>query len=318
MADRQRLTGAAVLGVGAIALAILGMTGWLPLPGRSTEAVVVFESPTNGLDIGSPVNFRGVPVGAVERITVRVDPVDHHTYMPVYILFDPEHAPGRGDLPALSTLLANGLRAEMVLHSLVTGQTELDLDLDPKVPQRMHPNLTENMPEIPMGQTALQQMEASLVSTSIQQLHNDLLTTLASVRTLAADMDRDMPGVIASVRATSEHAGTAANQIRAAITDVADHASVTINRLNLLVTTNNREFVARRAELQALISNTHHTMAQARETMAVLRALTDPQSRDRLNLDATMRDVMEAGYGLRGFATEVESNPQLLLMGHNQ
>ncbi|BAK83768.1 MlaD family protein [Komagataeibacter medellinensis] len=318
MADRQRLIGAAVLGAGAIALAILGMTGWLPIPGRSTEAVVVFESPTNGLDIGSPVNFRGVPVGAVERITVRVDPVDHHTYMPVYILFDPAHAPGRGDLPALSTLLTNGLRAEMVLHSLVTGQTELDLDLDPKVPQRLHPNLTGNMPEIPMGQTALQQMEATLVSTSIQQLHNDLLTALASVRTLAADIDRDMPGMIASVRATSEHAGTAASQIRAAITDVTDHASVTINRLNLLITTNNREFVARRAELQALISNTHHTMAQARETLAVLRALTDPQSRDRLNLNATMRDVMEAGYGLRGFATEVESNPQLLLMGHNQ
>ncbi|MDT8873149.1 hypothetical protein RAA17_23825 [Komagataeibacter rhaeticus] len=54
MADRQTLIGAAVLGVGAIALAVLGMTGWLPIPGRSTEAVVVFESPTNGLDIGSP------------------------------------------------------------------------------------------------------------------------------------------------------------------------------------------------------------------------------------------------------------------------
>ncbi|MCE2564955.1 MlaD family protein [Komagataeibacter sp. FNDCF1] len=317
MADRQTLIGAAVLGVGAIALAVLGVTGWLPIPGRSTEAVVVFESPTNGLDIGSPVNFRGVPVGAVERITVRVDPVDHHTYMPVYILFDPAHAPGRGDLPPLPELLASGLRADMVLHSLVTGQTELDLDLDPGTQQRLHPDLTD-MPEIPMGQTALQQLEASLVSTSVQQLHHDMVTALASIRMLAADMNRDMPGMIASIRATSADADTAASQIRAAITDVADRASVTINRLDQLITANNRQFVGRRAELLALIDNTHHTMAQARETLASLRALTDPQSRDRLNLDATMRDVMEAGYGLRGFATEVESNPQLLLMGHNQ
>ena len=318
MAGRQRLIGAAVLGVGAIALAALGMTGWLPIPGRSTEAVVVFESPTNGLDIGSPVNFRGVPVGAVERITVRVDPVDHHTYMPVYILFDPAHAPGRGDLPALPTLLANGLRAEMVLHSLVTGQTELDLDLAPQIPPHLHPDLTEDMLEIPMGQTALQQLEATLVSTSVQQLHTDLLTALASIRTLAADLDRDMPGMIASIRTTSANADTAARQIRAAITDVTDRASVTITNLDRLMTTNSHEFVARRAELQALIDNTRHTLAQARETLSGLKALTDPQSRDRLNLDATMRDVMEAGYGLRGFATEVESNPQLLLMGHNQ
>ena len=317
MADRQTLIGAAVLGVGAIALAVLGMTGWLPIPGRSTEAVVVFESPTNGLDIGSPVNFRGVPVGAVERITVRVDPADHHTYMPVYILFDPEHAPGHGDLPALPTLVANGLRAEMVLHSLVTGQTELDLDLDPKTPARLHPDLTD-MPEIPMGQTALQQLEATLVSTSVQQLHNDLLTALASIRRLAADMDRDMPGMIASIRTTSTHSEDAVRSIRAAMADIQNQSARTINAMDRLITANDHQFAARHAELEALIDNTHHTMTQAREALASLRTLTDPQSRDRLNLDATMRDIMEAGYGLRGFANEVESNPQLLLMGRNQ
>ncbi|WP_019090968.1 MlaD family protein [Komagataeibacter europaeus] len=316
---RQTLIGSAVLGVAAIALVILGVKGSLPLPGRTSEALVIFESPTNGLDIGSPVNFRGVPVGAVERITVKVDPASHHTYMPVYILFDPNHAPGRSDLPSLPELISNGLRAEMTLHSLVTGQTELDLDMDPRTPVRLHPGLVDtDLTEIPMGQTALQQMETMLIATSVQQLHHDLQTAMASIRKLAEDMNRDLPGMIASIRTTSARSEGAVTQIRAAVADVENRASITINRLDRLIATNSQQFAARRAELLALIANTRQTMAQAHETLVSLRTLTDPQSRDRLNLDDTMRDIMEAGYGLRGFANEVESNPQLLLMGRNK
>ncbi|WP_308721139.1 MlaD family protein [Komagataeibacter xylinus] len=317
MPGRQTLIGAVVLGVAALGLVVLAVKGDLPLPGRSSEAVVVFESPTNGLDIGSPVNFRGVPVGAVERITVKVDPVDHHTYMPVYILFDPAHAPGRGDLPPLPQLVANGLRADMTLHSLVTGQTELDLDLDPETPVRLHPNLTD-LPEIPMGQTALQQLEAMMISTSMAGLRHDLATALASVHKLVADVNATVPGMMTSIHDTSARSEMAVRQIRATVIDAQNRASVTINKLDRLIATNTRQFEGRRAELLALIANTRQTMAQSRETLAGLRALLDPQSRDMLNLNDTMRDVMEAGYGLRGFANEVESNPQLLLMGRNQ
>ncbi|MGS0648285.1 MlaD family protein [Komagataeibacter melomenusus] len=317
MPGRQTLIGAVVLGVAAVGLGMLWLKGDLPLPGRSSEAVVVFESPTNGLDIGSPVNFRGVPVGAVERITVKVDPVDHHTYMPVYILFDPDHAPGRGDLPPLPQLVANGLRADMTLHSLVTGQTELDLDLDPETPVRLHPDLTD-LPEIPMGQTALQQLEAMMVSTSMAGLRHDLATALASVHKLVADVNTTMPGMMASIHDTSARSEMAVRQIRATVVEAEKRASVTINKLDQLIATNTRQFEGRRAELLALIANTRQTMAQSRETLAGLRALLNPQSRDMLNLNDTMRDVMEAGYGLRGFANEVESNPQLLLMGRNQ
>lgn len=259
-----------------------------------------------------------MPVGAVERITVKVDPVDHHTYMPVYILFDPAHAPGRGDLPPLPQLVANGLRADMMLHSLVTGQTELDLDLDPGTPARLHPDLMTDLPEIPMGQTALQQLEAMMVSTSMQGLRHDLAAALASVHRLAIDMNDTMPGMMTSIHDTSAHSDVAVRQIRAAVIDAQNRANVTINKLDRLIATNTHQFEGRRAELLALIANTRQTMAQSRETLASLRALLDPQSRDRLNLDDMMRDIMEAGYGLRGSANEVESNPQLLLMGRNQ
>ena len=71
MPGRQTLIGAVVLGVAALGLGVLGVKGDLPLPGRSSEAVVVFESPTNGLDIGSPVYYRRIAVGQV--VSYRLD-----------------------------------------------------------------------------------------------------------------------------------------------------------------------------------------------------------------------------------------------------
>jgi paraquat-inducible protein B len=54
---------------------------------------------------------------------------------------------------------------------------------------------------------------------------------------------------------------------------------------------------------------------QARETLNDLRSLTSSRGETRANLDATLRDLAAAAASLRGFANDVEHNPQLLLTG---
>jgi paraquat-inducible protein B len=54
---------------------------------------------------------------------------------------------------------------------------------------------------------------------------------------------------------------------------------------------------------------------QARETLNDLRSLTSIRGETRANLDSTLRDLAAAAASLRGFANDVEHNPQLLLTG---
>ena len=60
-----------VLGVGTA----LGAAIWLSASDFSERKVFVtyFDEPVHGLSVGSPVTFRGVPIGSVTRIAVAPD-----------------------------------------------------------------------------------------------------------------------------------------------------------------------------------------------------------------------------------------------------
>jgi paraquat-inducible protein B len=46
-----------------------------------------------------------------------------------------------------------------------------------------------------------------------------------------------------------------------------------------------------------------------------LKGLTSERGASRANLESTLRDLAAAAASLRGFANDVEHNPQLLLTG---
>ncbi|PYD75967.1 MlaD family protein [Novacetimonas pomaceti] len=317
MPARQTVIGALVLGAAFVGVAVLLVRGEIPFLHPMREAVVVFEDSTAGLDVGSPVNFRGIPVGAVESIRISVDPAIHRTYTSVNIVFSARQIPGGADLPDIPVLVADGMRADMVLHSFVTGQSEIDLDFSPNTPARMHPGLS-SLPEIPVGQTTLQQLKGELGAPTMEKLKHDIRTAVASIRQLAGDLHTDLPPMIASIRETSQRSHVAVVTIRAALADARTRGAATLTAMDRMLTTGSQQMDARRAELRELISNTHQTLVQAHETMVGVRQLMSPQSAEQIHLAETMRDVTDAAYGLRGFANEVESNPQLLLMGRSQ
>src|SRR5512143_1986566 len=77
--------------VGAIALIIAGVvifgSGKLFAPVR--KFVMVFAGSVKGLNVGSAVIFRGVKIGAVTDIQLRVDPKNMTAVIPVYVEIDP-------------------------------------------------------------------------------------------------------------------------------------------------------------------------------------------------------------------------------------
>ena len=59
---------------------------------RSTHFILFFDQSVNGLQIGSAVKFRGVPVGEVKRIMIRAEGQrEDSTAIPVIIEINPNH-----------------------------------------------------------------------------------------------------------------------------------------------------------------------------------------------------------------------------------
>ena len=139
------LIGGFVLGAVALIVVALAVFGSGKLLGRHPRAVAFFQGNIQGLSVGAPVNLRGVQIGTVTDIQIRLDVNTMQPIIPVYMEFDPNHLRIKGEVTAaeiagqepLKRAIANGLHARLATQSLVTGQLAVELDLDPTEPRRL-------------------------------------------------------------------------------------------------------------------------------------------------------------------------------------
>jgi paraquat-inducible protein B len=313
----QAVVGAFVLGGIVLGLAAIVMFGNLSLFNPTQQAAVVFEGSIAGLSVGAPVTFRGVRVGAVDGIGIEVDPKTEVAYIPVTVRLTPNRAVGARraagviDLP---DLVKRGLRAQLNVQSFVTGQSQIDLDIAPSVPPVLHPDIT-SLPEIPVQQSTLQRAAQQLSQLPLRELADDTVATLNSLRGLSEKLDQDLPPLVESLKTTSEHSTQMVDTAAEAIRDLQGRLDTTLDAISQAAKTGDQQLIQRGADLHTLFAASDQTMRQVRDLLTDARSLTSERAAARANLESTLRDLAAAAASLRGFANDVEHDPQLLLTG---
>jgi paraquat-inducible protein B len=314
----QAVVGAFVLGGIILGLAAIVLFGNLSLFNRPEKAAVVFEGSIAGLSVGAPVTFRGVRVGAVQSIGIEVDPKTQIAYIPVILQLTPTRAQGVRrsasgaiDLP---DLIKRGLRAELNVQSFVTGQSQIDLDIAPSVPPVLHPDIT-SLPEIPVQQSTLQRAAQQLSQLPLHELADDTVATLNSLRGLSEKLDHDLPPLVESLKTTADHSTQMVDTTAQAVRDLQGRLDATLDAISQAARTGDQQLSQRGADLHAALAATDQTMRQARDLLTDARSLTAERATVRANLESTLRDLAAAAASLRGFANDVEHDPQLLLTG---
>ena len=84
------IIGAFVVGAVAIVVAGLFVLGGGQFLKKKYMRVMYFDGSVKGLKVGAPVTFRGVEVGTVTNITIRANPKDLTTRIPVIVEIDPD------------------------------------------------------------------------------------------------------------------------------------------------------------------------------------------------------------------------------------
>ncbi|GBR15181.1 MULTISPECIES: MlaD family protein [Asaia] len=319
--NRQALVGAFVLGGLTLMVGAFVFFGNFHPFTHTDRAVLIFRGSTNGLSVGAPVNFRGVQVGAVDRIAIEYDPKTREAFIPVYVTVRRDDILVAGQkhahVPDLRDLVAHGLRGEMNLKSFVTGTSQIDLDVSPNTPAVLHPNLTNEI-EIPTRQSSIQAITNTLTHLPLRQISDDAAATLAVIHHLADTLDQRLPALVDSVQQTSDHSRATVDAAHDMIVALQPQLLHTLQSVDRLASTGSDQLSARGQELHTLLQTSRDTMANANKTMANLQGMTSPRSIDRANLESSLRDIAAAAAALRGFANDVERNPQLLLTGRRQ
>jgi len=318
MDKRHTTLGAFVLGSVALMLvALVGFGNVHPFSPKN-RAFVVFPDSAAGLSVGAPVTFRGVTVGSVRAIHIAYDTKTNEAFIPVEM----DLIEGRVRLtrdstssqPSLSELVAKGLRAELNLQSFVTGQSNVNLDFAPASAATFHPSMASGV-EIPFRRSAIEKVKQTLTELPLKDIITNADAMMTSIRRLSDQMGTDLPPLILSLQKTSDTAGVTLEDTRAALKDVHTKLDGSLDSITTLAAHGTTQLDDRGAELHALLVQTNETMRHANETLTNLQGLVSTRSPERAELDAALRDVAASAAALRGFASDVERNPQLLLTG---
>jgi paraquat-inducible protein B len=305
----------------ALGFATVVLFGRLDLFGETRAAEIVFDGSVNGLGVGSPVTFRGVRVGAVSSVAIAFDPRTREAHIPVKIQLAQSKVllpKGYGGAAApISQWVADGLKAQVVPVSLIADESEIDLDFAPAGPAKLHPDISD-LPEIPVSRAAGGEFAQELSRLPLKDIADNAILTLQSVRGLADTLGKSLPSVLDSTRSTSVKAGQTLDTARTAIEELQIRTDSTLAGIDRLTGSADRQLNDRGADLHVLLVNSNQAISNAHNVLSNLEGMTDARSPDRANLDSALSDLSDASAALRGFANDIEQNPQLLVTGRHQ
>lgn len=133
--------GGFVIGAVLIAVAAVGVFGGGRFFQDRETVVAFFQGSLMGLRVGAPVELRGVQIGTVTDFWAQVDPETLDFTFPVLMELEGSRIRGvaesADDADRLPQLIENGLRAQLVTQSLVTGQQSIQMQFLPDTEVRL-------------------------------------------------------------------------------------------------------------------------------------------------------------------------------------
>ncbi|TVM04321.1 MAG: paraquat-inducible protein B [Candidatus Brocadia sp. WS118] len=196
--------------IGAIALLVLAVLifGSGKFLEKTYRVVMFFEGSLKGLNEGAPVIFKGVKIGTVTDIRLVYDPVNNSLRIPVIVELEPEKIE-RTDVvkrrpeEGMKMLIERGLKAQLQMQSMVTGQLMIALDFFPDKPAR-YVGFVKECLEIPTVSTPFEELRKTIQELPIKEIIKKLNLTLNSLRKLIQHIDKKIDPLIANVSETSE------------------------------------------------------------------------------------------------------------------
>ncbi len=294
--------------VGAILLSVAGLVFFGPggLFSETSMYVLHFDRSVKGLNVGSPVRFRGVKIGQVKDINVRVRPTDFEFHIPVLIEIEPSRIEADGSeqgfIEALKTsmdgrdpiqsLVEKGLRAQLELDSLVTGQLYVNFDMHPNKPITLTGFKTDH-PELPTADG----FERMITSPSLHSGLAQFDQTATNLNQLLENLNTQLIPLAKSLRQTL---GDARSMIA--------HMDEKIDPLS-------EDIQTARVSLEKALEKFSAAADKTSATMEQIQTLTSDDSRLQQQLSLTLQEMNNAARSVRYLSAEIERDPQILLRG---
>jgi len=306
------LIGAFVAGaIGLIVAGILIISGGKLLLTDKSTYVLYFQGSVKGLNIGSPVSFRGVNIGTVTDIQLVISEGGSDVQIPVIIEIDNTKFLGSmTGMPKMNEddideLIKAGIRAQLQLQSLLTGQLFVQIDFYPNTPAKLTSSgkYRRSYQEIPTIPTAIEKIGKLLETIPIDKVVDAMITTIYGIEKLVNS--DDLYHSIRSLHEALDSIHALASSLDQEVKPVAANVQLTLDEVRSTL---------RKAD--TALEGASGALKQANATL---------QSADRLfsdeqiltSLDTALNEITSAANAIRILAETINNQPESLLKGRH-
>lgn len=293
------LIGAFVVGaVALIAMAII-FFGGRQLFTEEEEFIIFFEGTVNGLDVGSSVKFKGVPIGQVSAIYIRLDAGGNKANIPVVIsinrkMLDAEIGHEETSLIGgkfYEQCIKRGLRAKLEYQSFVTGLLFVELDY---YPQMGPPNIKSN---------SFNLREIPSITSGMNDLWKKASEALMNISSINFKEIGDRVNEVLK-RVDEGIAEINFKAINGAFVQVEQVGKEVSDRIGPLS-----------EDLTQTLDNAQNAFGKIEATFKSVDGMLSPDSALRYQFDEALQEFSEASQAVRSLANYLERNPNAILTG---
>jgi paraquat-inducible protein B len=351
MSKKANPTMIGIFVVGAMVLVIIGllMFGKGEFFSEKRTFVLYFDESIHGLDIGAPVIFRGVKIGAVSDVKMNLDRKKLTFWIPVLIEIEPKRITYIDEVAIaepihIDQLVKLGLRAQLQTQSVVTGKLFVALDLHPEKTARLT-GYDSRYPEIPTIPTALKEVtdtatkiieeirkipvkEIAEKVSSILDSVNKLVDSseisdsikafkqaTKNIEQLVSNIDRRVESVASSVTDTLKDTRKLVKNVDSQVESVASSVTDTLKDTRQLVNNVDSKVEPLTSRMENSVDELSAALKQAKKSLAALESTVDEDSSLQYNLTDTLEQIGDAARSLRHLSDYLERHPEALLKG---
>ena len=325
---RKVLIGAFVVGAAALVIAGVLVFGSGELLGSRQKYVMFFDDPVQGLQVGAPVTFRGVKIGEVTDIALRLDFENLSVLIPVYVEIDLARfkpigwakAPRSGSSTRYAAaLIEKGLKARLELQSFVTGLLSVGIDFHPDRPIRLV-GLEARYTEIPTIRSSTEEFKKKIQDLPLKQIAERLDSVLEGLQAIVHSPD--LTGSLAALNRALTHIDALTQDLDARLGPLASSLAHTSAAARGAFAQAEKTMAMKEGvpgELAASIQDTlAATRSALRETQQAVEGVSRVAAGDSPlghDLDRFLESMTALSRSLRSLTDYLDQHPEALITG---
>ena len=326
----KTLIGAFVVGAAVLAVVAIVLFGSGKFFRKTEPWLTFFDGSVRGLNVGSPVVFRGVQIGQVTDIIVGFDATKLEILIPVLFEVDPEKFKDIGsrvqisDVDMHKALISRGLRAQLQMQSLVTGQLLINIDFFPDTPVKLigvemfkDKMQVEEWWEIPSIPTPLQELEKALGEINIKEITEDVRRAMDGIAKLATSPDLHegigiLKQTLIDVQKLARNLDSKVEPLATSFDQTLVEARAGIGDARKLM---NEQAPALVSKIKMAAESATTALDQANLTLKSIEGVAEEGTQLRHEVSAALREISAAARSVRVLSDFIEQHPDALLRG---